>query len=141
MTTYTDMQCETAQIVWEVMLDTRKPGTLMDAAWNDTGTYAMRGAARSIALQIEHEWQQVSEDQRDGLAFDWEVVPAVLDITEWIADAPQIEPGAIKALAEKMAANLAARLVTRQIQTDKIIEGSKALFYATVAANKAKREQ
>lgn len=83
---FTDMECETAQIVWEAMLERngKQPDEHpFERTWENYGVYGMRQIARGMALSIEAQWRAVDEQQRDGWSFDWEVVPNALDLVEW----------------------------------------------------------
>lgn len=105
-THFDEMQCETAQIVWEVLLDIRKDETPLDFAWHRHGTYQMRSFARSIALQIEEEWNATKEDLRDGIVFDWELVPAVLDKVDWSGSGWSLDKGIVEAFVMNMYAEM-----------------------------------
>lgn len=96
-TTWDNLTCETALCVWEAMLDIRDRFTDgngatadapsyvadMEAAWSGNGAFGMRCVARYLALELEEIWSGVPEDTRDGITFDWEFVPMMLEFVDW----------------------------------------------------------
>jgi hypothetical protein len=86
---YSYDQVEAALCVWEE-LDRR---TRIDAdehpaltEWRDEhGTSALRRVAIGLADHVEAIYQALPAEEWDGLAYDWEIVPAVLDFVHWWA--------------------------------------------------------
>ena len=90
---YSMLQAETALCIWEE-LDWRtnltNPKRCAELIrWREEyGSYALRHAALSLAGDIEALYDALPAEDWDGLAFDWEIVPAVLDWVIWTGDRP-----------------------------------------------------
>lgn len=113
-TTFNIGQIETALCIWEA-LDRR---TLIEHTdqhpalhrWReDYGSYALRHAAIGLTDYVEAIYQAASPEDWDGLAFDWEIVPAILDWVSWRSP----EPVPLLAVSRKAALGLAELLHNR----------------------------
>ena len=90
---YSTLQAETALCIWEE-LDWRtnltNPKRCAELIrWRENhGTYALRHAALGLAGDIEALYDALPAEDWDGLAFDWEIVPTVLDWVVWTGNRP-----------------------------------------------------
>lgn len=108
---------QTAQIVWEAMLEAMakrnyskpdQPQWLIDfmTRKEDDGAYEMRDLATELAVQIEDQWIVLPEEMHDsGLAFDWELVPSLLEVIPWTGDA-ELPAGAVEACMKTLMADM-----------------------------------
>lgn len=99
---YSAGEMMTALCVWEAMLAMRlgaeRDGTDIEspmmAVWGDAGAYEMRDRATEIAVWIESlfgdsDAGDMSHPMRalcDAESFDWEIIPAILDMLQWDAE-------------------------------------------------------
>ena len=86
--TYTEDQVDAALCVWEELLSRIsdfKPEsyTGLEAFKDQNGTCTLRQQAVGLGVWVEQAWLLIDEDVRDCYAFDWELVPALLDLVEW----------------------------------------------------------
>lgn len=91
--TYSVLQAEAALCIWEE-LDRRtcpmSPNRCAELIrWReDHGSYALRHAALGLAGDVETLYDALPTEEWDGLAFDWEIIPAILDWVVWSDDGP-----------------------------------------------------
>lgn len=91
-------QVETALCIWEYVLEqtvnkTRNdPESLYNWFTQEEGVYAGRAAAIDLAWLVERAYQvghgQNEEYRLDGLAFDWEIVPYIIETWAELFDSP-----------------------------------------------------
>lgn len=79
---------------------------------DNIGAYELRDLATRIAVEIERQWIGLEEIHWDsGLAFDWEVVPALLSEIDWLsADPAAIPDGKVREVVEREIAALDKRM-------------------------------
>lgn len=87
-TTYSSHEVEAALCVWEELdRRTRPPERLHNLAlfhWRaEHGTADLRTAAMDLARYADEMYQLLSTIEWEGLAFDWEIIPAILDTVVW----------------------------------------------------------
>lgn len=88
---YTESNVEAALCVWEDLL-ARTSGDLsgddpgLDAFLHANGTVVLRQHAVSLGVWVDQAYGLMNEDVRDAVPFDWEIVPALMDLVEWRAD-------------------------------------------------------
>ena len=120
---YSAAEMQAALCVWEAMLDKRmsskEPESPFMRTWDNSGAHEMRDLATEIAVWIEalfegsergdmsHPWNALC----DALSFDWEIVPAVIDMIEW-DDFDWVRP---TGTAAEIAARLEAVLTKHQV--------------------------
>lgn len=109
--TYSNEQVEAALCIWEE-LDRRTRNepeeyTALTDWRDDHGTSALRCVAIELVDHVEAIYHSLPAEEWDGLAYDWEIVPAILDFVHWWA------PGGPKPMLStepSTAALLAAKL-------------------------------
>ena len=90
---YSVLQAEAALCIWEE-LDRRtcltNPNRCPELIrWReDHGSFALRHAALGLAGDVEALYDALPAEDWDGLAFDWEIVPAILDWVVWRDEGP-----------------------------------------------------
>jgi len=79
---------ETCMCVWEEVLRRATspdyPG--MQNLISDVGTASLRLNCVDAARFVDAVYEALSPDKRDAEAFDWDLVPVILDFVEWGAD-------------------------------------------------------
>jgi hypothetical protein len=90
---YSIDQIEAALCIWEELnrrtLETESARYSDLAQWReDHGTYALRHAAIGLVNYVEAVYQALPPEEWDGLAYDWEIVPAVLNWVSWLGAEP-----------------------------------------------------
>src|SRR5690606_7463986 len=90
---YSMLQAETALCIWEELdwrtnlTNPRRCEELI--RWRqDYGSYALRHAALGLAGDIEALYDALPAEDWVGLAFDWEIVPTILDWVVCAGDRP-----------------------------------------------------
>lgn len=91
--TYSWDEVEAALCVWEELdRRTRPPEHLQNLGllhWRWThGTSEMRTAAIGLARYVDEMYQLLSTTEWEPLAFDWEIIPAILDTVVWSSSGP-----------------------------------------------------
>lgn len=86
--TYSSEEVEAALCIWEELdRRTRPPERLHNLAlfhWRaEHGTADLRTVAVDLARYADGMYQLLSAAEWNGLAFDWEIVPAILDTVAW----------------------------------------------------------
>ena len=91
--TYSMVEAETALCIFEE-LDRRTATDNPDrcpavSRWReDNGVYALRHAALGLAGAVDALYNAIPGDEWDGLAFDWHIVPAILNWVVWTDEGP-----------------------------------------------------
>lgn len=91
-------QVETALCIWEHVIestgrdDRGNPDSLYNWFTQEQGVFAGRAAAIDLAWLVERAYQvghgQNEEYRLDGFAFDWEIVPYIIEIWAELFDSP-----------------------------------------------------
>lgn len=84
-------QLETAMCLYEEMASVRADKTRallthrVDRVWENNGSFGMKYIASSLAFAVENVWAALDggEDLTDGISFDCEFIPQILDFVEW----------------------------------------------------------
>ena len=83
---WSHLAMEAALCVWEELLN-RFDNTTEHAAlnhfWGEAGTVHMRSLSPAIGSWIVESFSLVERDSFDGHAYDWEIVPAYVDLIVW----------------------------------------------------------
>ena len=91
--TFTLSGAEAALVIWEE-LDRRtwadSAGRFPEEYWwrARNGTYALRRAALSLACHVEGIFHSLPVECWGSYAYDWEIVPAILDWVRWEPEGP-----------------------------------------------------
>lgn len=110
--TFTRLEGEAALCLWEAMNDARcaspppQWAAPMLAHWEASGSVQMRHHALDLAAWACRVFDLIPEEDRDGFAYDWEVIPAILAHVGWQEGAN----GPIEPAAADVAAAVAAEL-------------------------------
>jgi hypothetical protein len=81
---YTLDHMETACAIWEDMLERRVTLPLLDDAWGNYGTCAMRTEAATLAVYACQVWATMTLDEMDVVTpYDWEFIPSLINRVEW----------------------------------------------------------
>lgn len=110
-------QAETALCIWEHVLDETHrddrgdPESLYNWMTQEQGVYAGRAAAIDLAWLVERAYRVghgTEEEYRlDGFAFDWEIVPYIIETWHELFDGPhEITPEIADQLGETLPAAL-----------------------------------
>ncbi len=104
---WSHLAMEAALCVWEDLLErydrfpTQNPGIV--AQWKKNGTVHMRSLCPAIGSWIAEAFELFERDSLDGSAYDWEIVPAFVNLIDWEA-----QPNKPKLMAPLAAAKLVA---------------------------------
>lgn len=92
---YSSLQAEAMLCLWEEMLDRHRdasharPEDITPAQsallklWEDEGTVGMRHHAKDLAAFALAVYDAIPANLTDGHAYDWEVIPAILNAVQW----------------------------------------------------------
>lgn len=95
--TYSPLQAEAMLCLWEEMLDRQREAaharpeditpaqSVLLQVWEDEGSVAMRHHAKDLAAFALAVYDAIPDNLTDGHAYDWEVIPAILDRVQWRA--------------------------------------------------------
>lgn len=82
-------EVESAMCVWEELLE-RRAGYAGSGArealsdyWENYGTAQLRRDAAFIAVWVQEVWENMDDDVRSSVCFDWEFVPRMIDQLKW----------------------------------------------------------
>lgn len=101
------LQAEAVLCLWEAMLDARLESTLpaMVDAWEATGTHTMRHHAITLAPFVLDVYDALPPSVRLApLAYDYDVVPAILATLQW--DGAEVQRPSVADAAAAVAAAL-----------------------------------
>lgn len=108
MDTYSTLEMEAALCVWEdinerTLLDKTSTHAGMVAARENWGSCEMRHASMAIGRWCLSVYDAAGgSDTFDGWAYDWEVIPAMLDLIDWAGFSPMSPLPDVAASAEAM---------------------------------------
>jgi hypothetical protein len=94
--TYTHLEVEAALCIWEC-LDARSTNQLehpsLAAYRSSVGTAELRHLSIRLAAYCLAIYNRLPDTLTDGLAYDWEIIPALLDTIDWtrIPELPTLE--------------------------------------------------
>ncbi len=91
---YSELEAEAALCLWEAMLEAKftnekreeeglEERSDMVSVWDDTGSLFMRHEALRLAHVVCETYELIPVGARDAIAYDWEIVPAILDTFRW----------------------------------------------------------
>jgi hypothetical protein len=75
---YSVDQIETALCLWEAMLEMRPKLPELDKRWKSHGTSALRSSVYCMVEECDEQWEALTKEEKDAIAFDWEFVPAFI---------------------------------------------------------------
>lgn len=107
-------QAQNALCLYEAMLHQRDDCAALNERWGDVGSYEMRDAAILLAPLCDALWHKLDGEgagnQCDGLAWDFEFLPKLLDFVDWKGCklVPEAEGAMRTWLEAKQARNAAA---------------------------------
>lgn len=108
--TYTALQAEAALCLWEAMIDARMTSTLpaLDSAWEAAGAATMRHHALALAPFALAVYDALPAEARECVAYDYEIIPAVLAVVRWSGAGYALPP--VEDAARDVAAAIASTL-------------------------------
>lgn len=93
---YSWAEVESVMCVWEELLARRHYRYIDGSAfprskdfmgfndyWDDYGTAQLRRDAAFIAVWVQEVWENMDDDVRSSVCFDWEFVPRMIDQLKW----------------------------------------------------------
>jgi hypothetical protein len=84
MTKYTRDHMEAACCLWEAMLEMKEKNVDLGRAFMKYGTAALRDAAIDLAIILDEEWNELTQEMREDAApFDWEYTPNFVSRVDW----------------------------------------------------------
>ena len=80
---YNQQEAEAMLCLWEAMLEERDNCPALQIEFDTHGTVFMRFEAMHLAQRYLKVWEQFTPDERDGITYDWEFWPAVVNTHDW----------------------------------------------------------
>lgn len=83
---FTRLQVEAIQCVWEEVLERLNNAHIhpqLEKYRSDYGSAQLRSDCVDVGVWAEAAAELIPEDLRDGVAYDWEIIPAFVGLVDW----------------------------------------------------------